>query len=109
MKSKTFGLCSIREGHLFIDKNLFSFLFTGSPRKEGRRCPRTKTLDHEGNRSNIGSARKRGLPPTVESTAAVQMVRGQWPWVTCLDQFGTRLAYHGVPESHMKTLVCRYK
>ncbi len=69
----------------------------------------TKTLDHEGNRQKVGSARNCGLLPTAVSPAAEEKVRGHWPWVTCLDQFGTRLAYHGVPESHMKTVVYRLK
>src|ERR1700730_6067723 len=51
---------------------------------------------------------KGGAPPRSPaggSTAAQHIYRGHLPWVTCLDQFGTRLAYHAAPESHMKTEV----
>jgi hypothetical protein len=33
-----------------------------------------------------------------------QICRGRSPWVACLDQYGTWLAYHGLSESHMKTV-----
>src|ERR1700757_3719070 len=89
-------------------ENEFCCLSTGSPRNAALRCMFMQTLSHNGIVEPdiaVPNATAHGCQPTRAATAEKRKARRRSSSFGVQDQFRTRLAYHGVPEIHMKTLV----